>query len=54
MSFKAKGKKKALSESKTNKHLTLSYKNYLQNWHLPPLSIRHWIKGVGVGKINIF
>ena len=33
MSFAAKGKKKekkkALTESKTNKYLTLSYKNYL-------------------------
>ena len=38
---------------KTNKHLTLSYKNYLQNLHTHPW-VRHWIKGVGVGKINIF
>ena len=30
------GKKKAVSESKTNKPLTLSYKNNLQKWHLSP------------------
>ena len=33
--LRGQGKKKAQSESKTNKHLTLSYKNYLQKWHLP-------------------
>ena len=35
MSLAAEVKKKALRKIKTNKHLTLSYKNYLQNWHLP-------------------
>ena len=28
--------KKGQYKIKTNKHLTLSYKNYLQNPHLPP------------------
>ena len=38
MSFAAKGEKKqkALTESKTNKYLTLSYKNYLQKPWPPP------------------
>ena len=32
MSFAVKGKKKKeMTKIKTNKHLTLSYKNYLQN-----------------------
>ena len=37
-SFAAKGKKE-MYKIKTNKHLTLFYKNYLQNRHAPPLSI---------------
>ena len=37
MSFVAKGEKK-IYKIKTNKHLTLSYKDYLQNRHAPPLT----------------
>ena len=37
MSFAAKEKKgKEMYKIKTNKHLTLSYKNYLQNRYAPP------------------
>ena len=40
MSLAAKGekkrKKKAYTKSKTNKHLTLSYKNYLQKRAVAP------------------
>ena len=36
MCFAAKGEKKEMHKIKTNKHLTLSYKNYIQNRHAPP------------------
>ena len=58
------GKKKEKYKIKTNKHLTLSYKNYLQNCHTPPklslskrgqasflLNYSHFLHSVdGVGK----
>ena len=46
MSFTAKGKK-AYTKSKTNKHLTLPYKNYLQKRGLPP-------QGRGRDKYRVF
>ena len=36
MSFVAKGKKKEMYKIKTNTHLPLSYKNYLQNRYTSP------------------
>ena len=36
MSFAAKGEKKEIYQIKANKHLTLSYKNYLQKRYAPP------------------
>ena len=33
---RGQGKKKAYTKSKTNKHLTLSYKNYLQKRAVTP------------------
>ena len=36
-----------MTKSKTDKHLTLSYQNYLK-------SDLHPLKGVGNGKINVF
>ena len=44
MSLAAKGKKKAYTKSKTNKHLAPSYKNYLQKRAVAPF------KGRGVKK----
>ena len=40
MSFAAKGEEKEMTEIKTNKHLRLSYKNYLQKRHTSP-QVRH-------------
>ena len=34
--LRSQGRKKNQYKIKTNKHLTLSYKNYLQNRHPPP------------------
>ena len=45
MSFAAKGKKSPY-KIKTNKHLTLSYKNYLQNRHLTPLGVNAHLLGI--------
>ena len=51
--YELRGQGKKITNIKTNKHLTLSYKNYLQKRHTSP-SVRHWIKGTYVEKNRHF